>query len=91
MASARERTSLEGAGAAMRSQRLSAAAPSRASQVDAAERGIPLRGEDPGQGHGAVEEVGAARLAGPFRRPGHVEHVVEKLEGETDAGAEYAQ
>ena len=41
-------------------------------------------GQDQRQGHGAVEQVGAARLAGALGRAGHVEDVVEELEGEPD-------
>ena len=48
-------------------------------------------GLDQRQGDRAVEQVGAARLAGPLRRAGDVEDVVEQLEGEADLGAEVAQ
>ena len=52
--------------------------------------GSALGGQDQRQGDGAVEQVGAARLAGPLRRAGDVEDVVEELEGEADLGAELA-
>ena len=50
--------------------------------------GSPLGGLDQRQRDGAVEQVGAARLAGALRRAGDVEDVVEQLEGEADLGAE---
>ncbi len=46
--------------------------------------GSSRRRGDQRQGDGAVEQVGAARLAGPLGRPGDVEDVVEQLEGEAD-------
>ncbi len=60
-------------------------------QVDLADAGIDRGGLDQRQGDGAVEQVGPARLAGPLRRAGDVEDVVEQLEGEADLGAELAQ
>ena len=44
-----------------------------------------------GKRDGAVEQVGAAVLAGPLGRAGDVEHVVEQLEREADAAPEAAQ
>ena len=57
-------------------------------QLDRLEPGIEPPGEDQRQRDGAVEQVGAPRLAGPLRRTGDVEHVVEQLEGEPDLPAE---
>ena len=60
-------------------------------EVRVADARIALRRLDQRQRHRAVEQVGAARLAGPLRRAADVEDVVEQLEGEPDAGAEAAQ
>ena len=53
-------------------------------QVELGQRGVALAGEDQRQRHRAVEQVGAARLAGALRRAADVEHVVEQLEREAD-------
>ena len=42
--------------------------PGQGAQVERAERRVALAGEDQRQGHRAVEQVGAARLAGALRR-----------------------
>ena len=57
-------------------------------QVDRADPGVRCGGLDQRQGHGAVEQVGAAGLAGPLRRAGDVEDVVEQLESEADLSPE---
>ena len=59
-----------------------ASRPSRRSS--AASAGSLLAGEDQRQRHGAVEQVGAAVLAGALGRPAHVEQVVEHLERDAE-------
>jgi hypothetical protein len=49
-----------------------------------------LTGEDPGQRHRPVEEIGAAGLAGPLGGPLDVEHVIEELERKADPRAKCA-
>ena len=49
------------------------------------------RAQDERQRDRAVEQVGAAVLAGALGGPGDVEDVVEQLEGEADAAAERAE
>ena len=56
-----------------------------------ASSGSRVAGQDQRQRDRAVEQVGAARLAGALGRPGHVEDVVEDLEGEADPLAERAE
>ena len=62
-----------------------------ARRSSARQRRIALAREDQRQRDRAVQQVGAAVLAGPLGRPGDVEHVVEQLEGEPDAAAEVAR
>ena len=91
ISSARARTALEGAGGGDAVAELLRRGGVERVQVDLADAGVDGRGLDQRQGHGAVEQVGAARLAGPLRRPADVEYVVEQLEGEADPGSEAAQ
>src|SRR4029079_19348526 len=60
-------------------------------RVERGELRVAFAGEDVRERDGAVEQVGAAVLARPRSRPGHVEDVVEELEGEADATAEVAE
>ena len=60
-------------------------------QLDRVELGVAAASEDQRQGDGAVEQVGAARLAGALGRPADVEDVVEQLEGEADLAPEAGQ
>ncbi len=60
-------------------------------EVELREVGLAFAREDERQRDRAVEQVGAARLAGALDRAGHVEHVVEHLEGEADAARERAE
>ncbi len=91
IASARERTWSSAPVAAMRSQSCFGAGGVQSAQVCRPDRGVLGRGEDQRQGDRAVEQVGAAGLAGALGRAGDVEHVVEELKGEADLGAESAQ
>ena len=78
--------------AAMRSHS-SSAARRRASRAGRARArsGSRSRARMKRQRDGAVEQVGAAVLAGPLGRAADVEHVVEQLEGEPDAAPERAE
>ena len=57
-------------------------------QVERPQRRVALARQDQRQRDGAVEQVGAAVLAGPLGRARDVEHVVEHLEREPDPAAE---
>ena len=56
----------------------------RARRSSARQRRVALAREDQRQRDRAVEQVGAAVLAGALRRARDVEHVVEQLEGQPD-------
>ena len=91
-ASARSRASSSAPVAAIRSHSASACSgPLQRAQVDRGQLRLALAGEDQRQRDGAVEQVGAPRLARALDRPGDVEHVVEQLEGEADAAGERAE
>ena len=77
--------------AAIRSHRTSAPVCIESAEIGRGDLRVRRRGVDQRQGHGPVEKVGAAGLAGPRGRPGDVEDVVEQLEGEADVGAEGAE
>ena len=57
-------------------------------QIELHELRVTLTGEDQRQRHRAVQQVGAARLAGQLARTRDVQHVVEHLEREPDPLAE---
>ena len=63
----------------------------RARRSSARQLRIALAREDQRQRDRAVEQVGAAVLAGALGRARDVEHVVEQLEGEPDPAAEVAR
>ena len=71
-------------------RRASASAARRdlAPQVERRQRRVALARQDQRQRDRAVEQVGAARLAGALDRARHVEHVVEDLERDADPAAE---
>ncbi len=77
--------------AAIRSQTASADAWSSERRSSPASSGSRSRAQDQRQRDRAVEQVGAAGLAGALRRAGDVKDVVEKLEGEADRAAEQRQ
>src|SRR5204862_3593926 len=49
---------------------------------------VTLTGEDQGERHGAVEQIGATSLPGSLGRPRDVQDVVEELECQADLAAE---
>ena len=60
-------------------------------EIERRELRVTVTGEDQRQRHRAVQQVGAAWLAGQLGRTGHVEHVVEHLERHADPLAELRQ
>ena len=91
-ASARSRASSSAPVAAIRSHSRSACSgPLSEARSNVGELGVALAREDQRQRDGAVEQVGAARLAGALDRAGDVEHVVEQLEGQADPARERAE
>ena len=74
--------------AAIRSQTPTAPAASSARRSISASDGSRSRARISGSVDGAVEQIGAAGLAGALRGAGDVEDVVEQLEGEADLAAE---
>ncbi len=77
--------------AAIRSQSASAPARSRPCRSTSRCPGPPLAASINGRVIVPSSRSVAAGLAGPLRRPGDVEDVVEQLKGEADVGAEPAQ
>ena len=89
ISSARSRASSSAPVAAIASHTASACSGVRTvAQVERGQPRIALAGEDERQRDRAVEQVGAAVLAGALGRARDVEHVVEQLEGEADPAPE---
>lgn len=62
----------------------------QAAQVDIYQARIELRCDYQRQSDRSIQEIGTSRFAGAFRRPGDIENVIEKLEGQADPLAKLA-